>query len=190
MNESNDGPNVTERLLGHFFHEVFSRVAPGLVVLALYEHERVVKAYSVFHDSSIIYGLSIVVSAWLIGFALDTVINIFIIAAEKCSKERLKKWNEKRFGPVTKRQNSEGMMSIPDLKSLGEALMSRSLCMIFLFSIFVPPPLFSGHGWHRCYGVILFALFFVDYGRKAKFPLLNNKETEETESPRPDHFLP
>ena len=66
--------SITGGLLTNFFNDAISRIAPGLIVLALYAHKQVIAVYKIFDHSSIIFGLSILVAAWLIGVALDFVV--------------------------------------------------------------------------------------------------------------------
>lgn len=70
-----------QHLAGQFCHELISRATPGFILLGLYAHEFVLKTYHVFHSSSILFGVGIILLGWLIGVVLDLIVFIplFII---------------------------------------------------------------------------------------------------------------
>ena len=64
-------PLITERLLATYFLEIITRVIPGSVFIALYANKFVTKTFTLFHESSLLLGLSLLAGAWLTGLVLD-----------------------------------------------------------------------------------------------------------------------
>jgi hypothetical protein len=127
----------TNILLTNFFHEVFSRVAPGLVVLALYAHKQVIAAFDKIHDSSIIFGLSILAVAWLIGVTLDIVVIIPLSLYRLFTGKHLHQDRE---------PSGDETECLRFRKAQAERVMYRSIFLISIFSLIAlyrKPELFS-----------------------------------------------
>lgn len=165
--------STATNLLTNFFHEGISRVVPGLVVLALYAHKQITAAFTIFHDSSIASGLSILIAAWLIGLTLDIVASIFFTLHELHTGHDF---------PTEQEPNDE-RGRIRFLKTSGELVLYRSMCLISLFTFVVTPNSFSdvslrffpnvtileGFGSANCWNLWLragiFVLFFWAFWR-------------------------
>jgi hypothetical protein len=120
-------------LLTNFFHEGISRITPGLVVLALYAHKQVIEAFKMLQSSSVVFGLGLLVSAWLIGLTLDIVAHIPFSLYEWIAGRGLKS----RVEPEDERER------LRFLKDSAELVLLRSLVIISLFTFVVTPHPFS-----------------------------------------------
>jgi hypothetical protein len=126
----------TNDLLINFFHEVISRVVPGLV-LALYAYKPIIAAFDKFHHSSIIFGLSILSVAWLIGVTLDIVVIIYLALYKLFTGKHLHQVSEPS-GDETK--------CLRFRKDQAERVMYRSIFLISIISLIAlswKPELFS-----------------------------------------------
>ena len=145
-------------LLNEFFHEAISRVIPGLVVLVLYADRYLVNAFNAFNHSSVIFGLTTLVAAWLIGLTLDGMVNFYFLWCQCSGKKPLAAFQE----PTDRTKHLQFM------KYGAEIIMYRSMCIVSFFTLFVSPKLFthvtpelfSEDQWIWQKGIELVALIF------------------------------
>jgi hypothetical protein len=129
-------PKGSTDLLTNFFHEAISRVVPGLVFLALYEHKHLIAAFKAFGDSSIIFGLSILVAAWVVGLTIDIVSYIPVALIE---------WFDKKYYQESileeEPDSDDEKKWIHYMKNKAQTVLFRSMFLISGFTLFVHPPL-------------------------------------------------
>jgi len=151
-------------LASQFFHEAISRIIPGLVILALYGHSFVSKAVTVFHESSILPGMGILVAAWLIGVVVDNFGFVpFAYLLERLSFNKtfgnvFKKLLKVEQTPDVETPNDEERMHIQKFDA--EKTMYRTLWMLFFFTLVVPPSFSAEYKWRCWYGVFGFVALY------------------------------
>jgi len=149
-------------LIINFFHEVISRIVPGLVVVILFFPDVVRQCYAEFHDSYILFGLTIFIIGWLIGTIVDVGFYSFIyhlrkillsfyhekklkVAEESKNESRRTKFRlylEKIFGEREVCLPKDVSKLIWIQKLHGEATMFRGLALISIWSAKWTPKLF------------------------------------------------
>ena len=120
-------------LLNEFFHEAISRVIPGVVVLVLYADRELVNAFNAFNHSSVIFGLTTLVAAWLIGLTLDSMLYFYFLWCRGIGKKPLAAFKEP----------TGGTKHLQFMKDEAEKIMCRSMCIVSFFTLFVSPTLFT-----------------------------------------------
>jgi hypothetical protein len=65
-------------LISEFFYDGIRRVIPGLVVITLYYHKEVVKAFDIHHGLFfVMLNAGILLAAWLVGFVIEQIMAMF-----------------------------------------------------------------------------------------------------------------
>ena len=172
-------------IISEFFYDGISRIIPGLVVIFLFAHQWAGKVLSTFHDSSIILYFIILLSAWLIGVAVEVIPVVIILLplkwlAPHCNwasdlLHRLLPANPLAFSQSIEKINEfQTKIEGKELrqrwwwyghrqiyKAFAEKVMFRSLFLIFLAACipkFYPEP-FSCITWRWYYGPLGFIIF-------------------------------
>lgn len=159
-------------LISEFFDDGICRVIPGIVVIALYMQTEVANAFAVYGKTGdfVILSVCILVVAWFIGVMLQTIgfdIPAFLII-KLCPPSKL----QKCLLPDKKSEDPSGQERRALIKSGAEIVLFRSMAIISLFSILVPPrslsptftSIFTSFAWHRWYSVLSFVICAVVYG--------------------------
>jgi len=150
-------------LLNEFFHEGISRVIPGVVVLVLYADRDLVNAFNAFNHSSVIFGLTTLVAAWLIGLTLDSMLYFYFLLYRCIGKKPLAAFKEP----------TGGTKHLQFMKDEAEKIMCRSMCIVSFFTLFVSPTLFTHVKpelfsedqwiWQKGIELVAFTLFLTAY---------------------------
>ena len=177
-------PLITERLLATYFLEIITRVIPGSVFIALYANKFVTKTFTLFHESSLLLGLSLLAGAWLTGLVLDLATftpGFFLTKVTRriCKSGFLARLCANLLSPTTApndRQlssptNPNERQFINDQKCSGERILFRAMMTISFLTAICTPSLFSVRAWifpackwadiYGIYAMIFFILCWV-----------------------------
>jgi hypothetical protein len=172
--------SFSKELIREFFHEFISRVIPGLVILALYQHKYAMDAFAIFCHSPILLGTSILVAAWLIGVILDNLVfapfALMLTFMEWLTRCIRVKWPSKCVKWLSKCVKSLCEFFLPKdalskneqdrrlhLKDTGERVMFRGMIIICLFTKWVMPPtsFVDANLWRTKYWLYGSGMFFI-----------------------------
>lgn len=166
-------------LIYEFFYEGIRRIIPGLVVMALYFHQEVVKVFDAHLDfSQVMLNACILLIAWVVGVVIEQIMAIpcallWKIPCRECCLSSFQTWLRAQQG-----QNAKAHPDHETKKSAREKhekrregylhfaakTMCRSLWLTFAFAIFWYPEPFRNIQWNDSYfGIAGFVVFFISW---------------------------